>query len=109
LPVLMIVVDAGVLYSAALLSALLCFVNHSNGQYVVLDMVMPVISIAFYMVIIRVGIAKVASEPLHGGEESFSMAPIEVHITHLTERRNDGPLHDAEEPMAKLDYDSMQM
>lgn len=31
--------DAALLYSATLLAALLCFVNDSNGQYVVLDMV----------------------------------------------------------------------
>ena len=39
MPVLLIIIDAGLLYSVTLLSALLCFVNHSNGQYVVLDMV----------------------------------------------------------------------
>ena len=39
MPVLLIIIDAGLLYSVTLLSALLCFVNHTNGQYVVLDMV----------------------------------------------------------------------
>ena len=39
MPVLLIIADAGVLYSVTLLSALICFVSHSNGQYVVLDMV----------------------------------------------------------------------
>ena len=39
MPVLLIIIDAGLLYSVTLLSALLCFVNHSNGQYVVLDLV----------------------------------------------------------------------
>ncbi|TFY72985.1 hypothetical protein EVG20_g31 [Dentipellis fragilis] len=58
MPVVFIIVDAGVLYSAALI----CFVSKSNGQYVVLDMmpaqIMPIISIAFDMVIVRAGIAE---------------------------------------------------
>ncbi|KAF7373871.1 hypothetical protein MSAN_00599300 [Mycena sanguinolenta] len=55
--ILMITVDAGVLYSMTLLAALITFALKTNGQYVVLDMVTPIISIAFYMVIVRVGIA----------------------------------------------------
>ncbi|KAG8221445.1 hypothetical protein J3R82DRAFT_1641 [Butyriboletus roseoflavus] len=37
-PVLHVIVDAGVIYSATLLSALICFANQSNGQYVILNM-----------------------------------------------------------------------
>ncbi|KAJ7474108.1 hypothetical protein FB451DRAFT_1558338 [Mycena latifolia] len=57
LPVLLIVVDAGALYSLALIAALTCFALKSNGQFVVVDMITPIISIAFYMVILRIGIA----------------------------------------------------
>ncbi|KAF8444105.1 hypothetical protein L210DRAFT_3533827 [Boletus edulis BED1] len=56
-PILHIIVDAGGIYSLTLLTALVCYLNKSNGQYVILDMIMPIISITFYMVIIRVGIA----------------------------------------------------
>ena len=38
-PILHVLIDAGVIYSLALLVALICFVTQSNGQYVVLDMV----------------------------------------------------------------------
>ncbi|KAK7035797.1 hypothetical protein R3P38DRAFT_3311788 [Favolaschia claudopus] len=58
IPVLLIVMDAGMLYSMTLIAALVCFALESNGQYVVLDMVTPTISIAFYMVIVRVGVAQ---------------------------------------------------
>ncbi|KAJ7310001.1 hypothetical protein DFH08DRAFT_899119 [Mycena albidolilacea] len=58
IPILLVVVDAGALYSMTLLSALIGFALGSNGQYVVLDMVTPIISIAFYMVILRIGIAQ---------------------------------------------------
>ncbi|KAI0368716.1 hypothetical protein BV20DRAFT_947415 [Pilatotrama ljubarskyi] len=57
LHVVRIIADAGLLYSATLTAALVCFAQKSNGQYIVLDIVTPVISITFYMVIIRVGIA----------------------------------------------------
>ncbi|KAJ6561216.1 hypothetical protein DFH09DRAFT_985576 [Mycena vulgaris] len=101
-PVLMVVIDAGALYSVTLLAALVCFVSKSNGQYVVLDMVTPIISIAFYMVILRVGIAqntRVASRnmsstfqrtPLPRNESSNRFKqPMHVHIEQLTEVDNE--------------------
>jgi len=39
MPILRVLIDAALLYSATLFTALLCFVNSNNGQYVVLDMV----------------------------------------------------------------------
>lgn len=38
-PVLHVIIDAGMIYSFTLLAALICFVNRSNGQYVILDLV----------------------------------------------------------------------
>ncbi|KAI9569055.1 hypothetical protein HD554DRAFT_2322039 [Boletus coccyginus] len=58
LVLLRVLVDAALLYSATLSAALICFVNASNGQYVVLDMIMPIISIAFYVVLIRVAMGQ---------------------------------------------------
>ncbi|KAL7279004.1 hypothetical protein ACG7TL_006836 [Trametes sanguinea] len=58
LPVVRVIADAGILYSVTLTAALACFVQKSNGQYLVLDIVTPIISITFYMVIIRVGLAE---------------------------------------------------
>ncbi|KAL1743351.1 hypothetical protein HDZ31DRAFT_41158 [Schizophyllum fasciatum] len=55
-PILLIVIDAGVLYSITLLCALILFVSQSRAQYVVLDMITPIISISFYMVLLRVGL-----------------------------------------------------
>jgi hypothetical protein len=96
-PVLMVIIDAGALYSVTLLAALVCFVSKSNGQYVVLDMVTPIISIAFYMVILRIGIAQ--NTPAHSSnfssahqrtpvprtETSNRLKPMHVHIQQLTE------------------------
>jgi len=106
-PLLEVVIDSGVLYSVTLLAALSCFVAKSTGQYVVLDMVMPIISIAFYMVIIRVGIAKTSNNSTHalstlGGQSigngvmsandpQYSRNRMQVHITKLTETANESP------------------
>jgi hypothetical protein len=78
-PVLLIVVDSGLLYSAALFTALMCFVNGSNAQFILLDWVStssfvylwrseisphtfhqitPIISISFYAVILRVALVQ---------------------------------------------------
>ena len=61
---------------------------------------MPIISIAFYMIIIRVGVANVT--PSHQGNSSglknaigqtqtqdYAMRPLEVHISRLTESQKD--------------------
>ncbi|KIJ65133.1 hypothetical protein HYDPIDRAFT_89176 [Hydnomerulius pinastri MD-312] len=106
-PVLRIILDAGVVYSISLLAALLCFVTKNRGHYVLLDMIMPIISLTFYMVIIRITISKSASQggappssgfsnPLsmsrltRGGREyddqhQYPLRKMEVHITQLTE------------------------
>lgn len=54
LPLLRVLVDAAVLYSAALCSSIICFVLSNNGLYVMADLNVPIISIAFYMVFIRI-------------------------------------------------------
>ncbi|KAF8551210.1 hypothetical protein OG21DRAFT_1513063 [Imleria badia] len=102
-PVLRVVLDAGVLYSVSLLAALLCFVAKNRGHYVLIDMIMPIISITFYMVIIRITITKSNSQdavqattsgsgPLTlsrmsrlAGEREYPMKRMEVHMTQLTE------------------------
>ncbi|TFK52210.1 hypothetical protein OE88DRAFT_1628210 [Heliocybe sulcata] len=100
--VLRVVLDAGALYSVTLLSALIPFICKSEGQYVVLDMITPIISIAFYMVLIRVGLSRAASTNSYmrsspttirnrgsiapaRRDDHYSMKPLEVHIAQLTE------------------------
>ncbi|KAG1841536.1 hypothetical protein DFJ58DRAFT_808062 [Suillus subalutaceus] len=53
-PVLRVLVDAAVLYSAAVCSSLISFICSSSGMYVMADLVIPIIPIAFYMVFIRI-------------------------------------------------------
>ncbi|KAF7294682.1 hypothetical protein MIND_01005200 [Mycena indigotica] len=84
LPVLLIVIDAGVLYSVTLVAALTCFALNSNGQYVVLDMVTPIISIAFYLVILRIGVAR--SKTLSGS----AVSTLNTTMPRLPLSRTDG-------------------
>ncbi|KAG2125499.1 hypothetical protein DEU56DRAFT_569486 [Suillus clintonianus] len=49
-----VLVDAAFLYSAAVCCSLIAFVSSSSGMYVMADLVIPVIPIAFYMVFIRI-------------------------------------------------------
>ncbi|KAH7928964.1 hypothetical protein BV22DRAFT_1029977 [Leucogyrophana mollusca] len=100
-PVVRVLVDSAVLYSAALFTALVCFVCGNNGQFVVADMITPIISIAFYMVLIRVGISKnlrVYASTVRSGANSQPaqdcqrrpLRPIQVHIGQFTESYKDG-------------------
>ncbi|KAG1735546.1 hypothetical protein EDB19DRAFT_1910619 [Suillus lakei] len=104
-PILRVILDAGVLYSLSLLAALICFIAKNHGHYVLLDMIMPIISITFYMVIIRITITKSPSqaseEPSNAlsnylvrrsrgrtsyvDPQRYPMKRMEVHITQLTE------------------------
>ncbi|KAI9573135.1 hypothetical protein HD554DRAFT_1145995 [Boletus coccyginus] len=98
-PILHILVDAGLIYSLTLLVALICFVSQSNGQFVMLDLVTPIISITFYMVIIRVGLAsrtnRISNIPR--GNTSTDDDPgsaerrrrTQVHVMTLTESKVD--------------------
>ncbi|KAH7920719.1 hypothetical protein BV22DRAFT_780533 [Leucogyrophana mollusca] len=101
IPIVRVLVDSAILYSAALFAALICFVCSNNGQFVVQDMLTPIISIAFYMVLIRVGISKnlrVYASIVRSGANRQSvqdtqqhpLPPIQVHISQFTERYKDG-------------------
>ncbi|KAG2134640.1 hypothetical protein BD769DRAFT_459294 [Suillus cothurnatus] len=56
MPLVRVLVDSAVLYSAFLFPALICFMSSNTGEIVVLDMAMPIMSITFYMVLIRIAI-----------------------------------------------------
>lgn len=108
-PIVRVILDAGILYSLSLLAALVCFIAQNHGHYVLLDMIMPIISITFYMVIIRITITKNSSqasqEPSssfsnylarrsrgrisYADQQQYSMRRMEVHITQLTEHEFD--------------------
>ncbi|KAG1744620.1 uncharacterized protein EDB91DRAFT_195030 [Suillus paluster] len=101
-PILRVLVDAAILYSVVLFPTLICFVRSNNGQYVMLDMLVPIISIAFYMVLIRVAISQntntssylsavhgeISGGMVRGDSRQYPMEPLQVHISQFT--HNDG-------------------
>lgn len=99
MPIVRVLVDTAILYSVVLFIALICFVCTNNGEVVVLDMIMPIVSIAFYMVLIRIAIARknrlysgismprrTTSEAGQESSRQNAMKPLQVHISQL----NDG-------------------
>jgi len=61
-PIVLIVIDSGLLYSVTLLVTLIGFANSSNAQFFLLDFVTPIISISFYAVILRVALVQAAKQ-----------------------------------------------
>ncbi|KAG1744860.1 hypothetical protein EDB19DRAFT_1632608 [Suillus lakei] len=95
MPIVRVLVDAAALYSVVLFSLLLCFVTRNNGESVLTDLVMPVISIAFYMVLLRITINRknhsylstVPRVTTDGTEQrnfqQYPMKPLQVHISQF--------------------------
>ncbi|KAI1782843.1 hypothetical protein LXA43DRAFT_386764 [Ganoderma leucocontextum] len=57
-PVLCVIVESGAIYSVAITAALITFAAKSNYVFVILDLLSPIISIVFSMIIVRVGLSK---------------------------------------------------
>jgi len=122
-PIFHAIVDAALLYSATLFTALVCFVNSNHGEYVVVSMVsranpvqdnfnssrltlpclpqiMPIISIVFYVVLIRIAMRRMkilhhVFATLNPGTTDFEsqgtgyvMSQFQVHISQFS--RSDG-------------------
>ncbi|KAG0706681.1 hypothetical protein DFH29DRAFT_137578 [Suillus ampliporus] len=91
--ILRIIMDAAILYSIVLLIALVGCLRSNNGSSVVIDMLTPIISIAFYMVIIRIEIGKhthnqlstvrggMVNETKRGNLPQYPMKPLQVHVS----------------------------
>ncbi|KAG0706686.1 hypothetical protein DFH29DRAFT_137655 [Suillus ampliporus] len=95
--VLRVIMDAAILYSIALIFTIIGSLCSSNGAYIVVDMVTPIISIAFYMVIVRIAIGRkthsqllnvrggVVSETERGSLPQYPMKPLQVHVSQFTQ------------------------
>ncbi|KAG2751868.1 hypothetical protein P692DRAFT_20799754 [Suillus brevipes Sb2] len=94
--ILRVIMDAAIVYSIALLCTLIGSVCSNNGSLVMIDVLMPIISIAFYMVIIRIAIGKKnlshvltvrggsTSETDRGNLRHYALKPSQVHISEFT-------------------------
>lgn len=95
MPIVHVVIDAAIIYSAALFTILICFVCADNAQFIMLDMIMPIISIAFCMVLIRLTPRKITpiylptysteiNERERGDSQRYCMKPLQVHVSQWT-------------------------
>jgi hypothetical protein len=94
--VIRVVMDSAVLYTLALLITIMGSFCSGSGPFVLIDMLTPVISITFYMVIIRIGMDKltlsqvstvrggITSDTVRGSVSQYSMKPVQVHVSHST-------------------------
>ncbi|KAG1757413.1 hypothetical protein EDB19DRAFT_36257 [Suillus lakei] len=98
MPILWVLVDAALLYSATLCSLLICVARSNNGLFVIGDMLVMIISITFYMVFIRITISKNTQDYLstmRGGPSEverrislqFPIQPLQAY------RQNDKSFH----------------
>lgn len=95
MPILRVLMDSAILYSVALFTLLICYVCSNDGEVVIADMLMPIISIAFYMVLIRIAINRkhhshsstigMTNEMDQGDLQQYPMQYLQVQLT-----RNDG-------------------
>lgn len=57
-PIMLVIIDAGILYSALLLTAIILLCLKSSFTFAMADIIVPTISIIFYLVIMRIAAAK---------------------------------------------------
>ncbi|KAG1744387.1 hypothetical protein EDB19DRAFT_1906613 [Suillus lakei] len=93
--IMRVIMDAAILYTIALLSTIIGSLCSGSGPFVLIDMLTPIISITFYMVIIRIAIGKSTHSQIlnvrggmtsetERGSSQYSMKPMQVHISRST-------------------------
>ncbi|KAF8501837.1 hypothetical protein JB92DRAFT_2833708 [Gautieria morchelliformis] len=110
LPVVIVVVESGAIYSVSCITLLTVYLLGSNAQYPALDGMFPIISIVFNLIIVRIalgiahggasglqstqpptGIVDSRSYSAHPGHQShqFPMKPLAVTVTQLVQKATD--------------------
>ncbi|KAG2347121.1 hypothetical protein BDR05DRAFT_1043978 [Suillus weaverae] len=91
MPIIRVLMDAAILYSATLIVTLICFLCSNNGQMVLVDMAVPIMAIAFYMVLIRIAITRETRSHLSTAPsgtpsemEQGKLRPFQARICQLT-------------------------
>ncbi|KAI0700197.1 hypothetical protein BC835DRAFT_1221431, partial [Cytidiella melzeri] len=95
-PVLRVVIESGALYSLTIIAAIITFALKSPGVYVLLDMISPIISIVYNMIIIRVGLTSdriLGGSSASGAHESGSAPSSPRTERHARRSNGEGPVH----------------
>ncbi|KAJ7598601.1 hypothetical protein C8J56DRAFT_169818 [Mycena floridula] len=78
MPIILLVVESGAIYSATLLTLLILYKCESWFQYVLLDAVSPIVGLVFSMIIVRIGLGLTSID----GETRDTMASSRVSPYH---------------------------
>ncbi|KAG2142360.1 hypothetical protein DEU56DRAFT_979546 [Suillus clintonianus] len=84
MPIVRVLLDAAVLYTVVLVIALICFLCSNTGEQAAVDMITPIISIAFYMVLIRIAINRqnrTYTSTNETEQSALEQCPMQVHIS----------------------------
>ncbi|KAG1783401.1 hypothetical protein EV702DRAFT_257861 [Suillus placidus] len=91
--ILRVIMDAATLYSISLLCALISSLCSNDGGFVMIGILTSIISITFYMVIIRIAMGKNTHShtlTVRGGStgqgslQHYPLKPLQVHISQFT-------------------------
>lgn len=90
MPIVRILIDAAALYTVVLFILLVCFICSNNGEFVIADMLVPTISITFYMILIRIALNRkrrnhssvmgVISETERGNLQQYPVPSLQVQF-----------------------------
>ncbi|EPS99557.1 NAD-binding protein [Fomitopsis schrenkii] len=119
-PIMMTIIECGALYALTLVILLATYETHSNGAYVVTDIIGQVIPITFYLVIMRAAMIRMRrndgphitmTEPRFAGRSDWTNStssrsegtlkaepkPVEVRISRFVDRDGDEPRQGSKE------------
>lgn len=103
LPVFIVVIESGALYATSVLALLISFLVGSNGEYIMLGIIPPIVGITFCLIILQVHFHIGGNSPIEQSSElvggiitslfrgrstqdsNFTMQRMAVHITEETE------------------------
>ncbi|KAK7038440.1 hypothetical protein R3P38DRAFT_2615603 [Favolaschia claudopus] len=91
---LILVIDAGALYSTALMIVLIFYVLHLDAAFLVLNAMVPIISISFHMIFLRIGLqSRLGSvDKQQGTVRTENDTRYSIAVTVTTESISDRPL-----------------
>jgi len=96
LPILYIAIDAAILYTILLITAIVDVNSHSNDTILVVNVIVPSISIIFYMVIMRIALTQAAH---HRSNPTAAAPHSNFTTTQMTEaNRNSVPNNNNNRP-----------
>ncbi|THH32191.1 hypothetical protein EUX98_g1986 [Antrodiella citrinella] len=73
--ILRVVIESGIIYSVTIFIALCLFITGSRAVYVMVDLISPIISIVFNLIVVRVGFATKVGLPMLAGLDSQILHP----------------------------------